>query len=252
MDRENCQQILLNYGLDQKEAEVYLSMLKTGLGSILKISQATEIKRSTVYLAIESLVAKGLVRPIVKGKKRYYLAEDPEKLVALIDDKKKEIEKIIPLLKSDYLKQSEKPRVTFYEGKEGIKKIYKEALASKKETLWYGSAKDMKEEFTEYYYKMLEVRKTNSDFGGIRDIINNIKVDKDYAKIQNSYNDPRIKVKALRPELLFFNVDNVIFDNKVALLSIKRDFYAVVIESAEIANGYRNMFEMAWRSAASI
>lgn len=248
----DLKQILYSYGLDSKEADVYLSMLRTGHGSILKIAQDTEIKRSTVYVVMEGLIAKGLVRPEVKGKKKYYLAEDPEKLVKLIDEKKKEIEKVVPLLKSQYLKQSERPKVTFYEGKEGIKKIYKEALESKKETLWYGSAKDMKEEFYEYYNKVLEVRINNPNFGGIRDIINNVKIDKDYAKIQNSYNDPRIRVKALRPELFFFNVDNIIFDNKVALLSIKRDFYAVVVESAEIANGYRNMFELAWRSAVTL
>lgn len=249
---KNEQKVLVSYGLSPNESRVYLAMIESGHSTILEISKAAEIKRSTVYVTMEELINKNLVKTIIKGKKKYYLPEDPEKMLDLLDQKKEAINKIIPHLKNQFVSTSERPVINFYEGKEGVRIVYKEALSSKEETLWYGSSKDQKEEFYDYYLGMLQVRVNNPNFKGLRDIVNETRADKEYAKIQNSYKDSRIQVRTLKDGLFFMNTDNIIYDNKLAILSIKKNYFVTIIENQDIVNTYRTLFELAWKAAKKI
>lgn len=245
---KDYQKIFKDYGLSEKEAILYLSMLKTGYSSIINISKSSQLKRSTVYVAMEGLIKKNLVKISINGKKKHYIPENPQKTLDLLDYKKKQLEKIIPILQKDYNQKRDKPFVSFYEGRKEIEKIYKEVQKAKSEILWYGDASQMEKEFSEFYNNMISLQE-KKDFVGMRDLVNNTTSDKKYARERNSNKNANIKVKILQPDLYFFSSDNIIFDNKMAILSIGKVFFAIVIESKVVVDIYRCMFEMAWRSA---
>jgi sugar-specific transcriptional regulator TrmB len=244
---EKLQNTLISYGLSANEARIYLAMLNFGHSTILAISRETEIKRPTVYITIEKLLADGLVKTIIKGKKKYYLPEEPGKLLQLLEEKRRSIENILPDLKNNYFSKNEKPKVISYEGRDGIRKIYEETIRSRTEVLWFGSVKDVVEEFKDSYDKIC--REESAYSKGSREIVNNTSFDKNYAKKTNSQKNPKSNVRVLPNAHLFSSVDNIIYDNKVAILSIKKNYYGVVIEDSGIANAYRTMFELAWKSA---
>jgi sugar-specific transcriptional regulator TrmB len=79
--------------LSEKEAKVYIASLELGLSTIQEIAGKSQISRSTTYEVIESLMEKGLMSALTKGKKKYFSAESPEKLMSLIDIKEGELEK---------------------------------------------------------------------------------------------------------------------------------------------------------------
>ena len=58
--------------------------MSLGSTTVLKIARETGIKRSTVYLAIDSLKQKGLINIEVKGFKKFIVAQDPEVLQNMI------------------------------------------------------------------------------------------------------------------------------------------------------------------------
>jgi sugar-specific transcriptional regulator TrmB len=244
---EKLQNTLVSYGLSTNEAKVYLAMVNFGHNTIVTISKETEIKRPTVYITIENLIKKELVRTVIKGKKKYYLPEEPDRLLHILELKKRSIENILPDLKNNYLSKSEKPKIISYEGKDGIRKIYEETTRSKTEVLWFGSMKDVMEEFRESYNKICQEESVYSK--GSREIVNNISFDRNYAKRTNDWKNSKFSVRVLPSTHLFSGVDNIIYDNKVAILSIKKNYYGVVIEDSDIANAYRTMFELAWKSA---
>lgn len=247
---ENLQNTLIDYGLTPNEAKTYLAMLNYGHSTILEISQETEIKRPTVYITIENLIQKGLVKAILKGKKKYYLPEEPESLLQTLDFKRQSVENILPELKNNYFNRNEKPKIVSYEGKDGIRKIYEETLRSKTEVLWFGSAEDTLKEFSESYEKICQDKSTYMK--GSREIVNDTLFDRNYAKKINSQKDQKISVRILPKNQFFLDTDNIIYDNKIAILSIKKNYYGVVIENSNIANAYRTMFELAWKSAIQI
>ena len=80
---------LQQLGLSDKEAKTYLASLELGPVSVQEIAKKSGLKRPTVYFAIEQLIKMGLMSSFEKGKKRYFSAESPERLVSLITAQKR-------------------------------------------------------------------------------------------------------------------------------------------------------------------
>ena len=70
---------LTHLGLGEKEALVYLAALELGPAPVQDISHKAKVNRATTYVMIESLSTRGLISTFVKGKKRYYSAESPDR-----------------------------------------------------------------------------------------------------------------------------------------------------------------------------
>src|SRR3989338_7584893 len=117
---------LVEIGLSEKEAGVYLSVLSLGRGTVSQISRQANINRTTGYDILDSLSAKGLVSISGKEPKQEYSAESPENLSTFISGEIKrkhkileKTEEIIPELKSVH-NIKDRPRVLFYEGRGGL------------------------------------------------------------------------------------------------------------------------------------
>jgi sugar-specific transcriptional regulator TrmB len=100
---------LLNLGLTEKEAEVYLATLQLGQATVQNIAKKAEINRTTAYTHIKSLIARGLLSCADKFGKPYYIAEKPEKFKYLFEQqerdflkKKETINRLLPELEALY------------------------------------------------------------------------------------------------------------------------------------------------------
>ena len=71
---------LQDIGLDNKEIDIYLGLLQVDSSSVLELSKKTKILRTSIYSVLDSLIEKGLVSEIKKGKKSYFQAEPPERI----------------------------------------------------------------------------------------------------------------------------------------------------------------------------
>ena len=115
----NLKPHLIEMGLSDKEAQVYLSLLEIGKGTVAVIARAAGIQRTTGYSILDALVAKGLA--IVSGKepKQEYIAEKPEKIaeflkenISQLQEQLKKAQGIAPQLKSIH-KSGSKAQVRF-------------------------------------------------------------------------------------------------------------------------------------------
>lgn len=239
---------LEQFGLSSDEAAVYLATLELGTASVLEIAKKAEIKRPTAYLIIDSLIQKGLVSKLPKENKSFFIAENPERLINVLKDKEKAVQNVMPLLKTIYNIDKTKPQVRFYEGRDGVTAVYDMIRKSKTEILFYGSIQQLLKEFPKSFVTIEYIKKHKIK---AREIVTQDKIDLEYAhsiiKAKNSAHRVRILKKGLTIE-----TDNAIFENKIAIFSIKKEFFVVVIESNDIANTYRTMYELAWQSAEKI
>lgn len=119
---------LQNFGLDEKEAKTYLAVLELGEGNIGRIVKKSGIKRTTLYDVIESLKKKGLLSMVRRDKRTVYLAEDPRVLEEGLEEKRQKFKKMLPELLSIANFLDNKPKIRYFEGNEGIKEVYKDAL----------------------------------------------------------------------------------------------------------------------------
>lgn len=127
--------ILQQLGYNEKEIRVYLTLLTGGPSSVRKLAKETGINRGTVYEVLKTLQKAGLIGMYQKHKKQFFVAEDPEKLVDVIDRKekavaalKRDLAESLPELRSLYAHGGAKPTVKYYEGNKGITIILNDVL----------------------------------------------------------------------------------------------------------------------------
>ncbi len=80
-------------GFPEKEARVYLACLETGSASVAVIAEKAAVKRSTAYVMLKSLAARGLIQPAASGKKSDVVALAPARVLELFEEEKRAAER---------------------------------------------------------------------------------------------------------------------------------------------------------------
>lgn len=240
-------QQLQQLGLEEKEAKIYLASLELGPDTALNIAYKANIKRPTTYVVLEELKKKGLVSITPKQKTTLYIAEDPKKILIGLKQKEKLFEKISPLLQAINNQKTSKPKVRYYEGREGMLRAYDEIYRTK-ELFFFGSIHEIIAEFPEVLEKVDRV--VSSKRIPVKDLLCTYPEDLEYARRMTRLKNYHVKVlpKKYKP----FSIDCVIFENKIAIFSyFKKELMAIVIENKGIADSFRTLHQLAWNSAES-
>ena len=116
--------ILKKLGLTEKEAKIYLACLELGTGTVVKISRKAEITRGSTYDVLEEMLDKGYVSKLHKDKHMVFSAVDPEILMKNYKDRLRDFEMALPELKGLFNQYSSRPKVRYFEGLDGIKRVY--------------------------------------------------------------------------------------------------------------------------------
>jgi len=235
--------ILKEYGLHEKEAEVYLATLELGKATGFQIYKKTSLKKPTVYYLLDELRHKHLVKLTIQGKKRYFVAEDPQKIKKQLEEKLSSFEDLLPQLRSLYNVSGVKPKISFYEGREGLKEVYNDTLRYKSEILAFASEGILEvlgKEYNDYY--IAKRVKNNIPVRGIIPATDTL--EKSY--LRNNIAQLRT-TKSIDAKKFNFPIEINIYAHKVALLSF-RDELGIIIESDEITKMMKMMFEFFWVS----
>jgi len=235
------QSVLQQLGLHEKEAMVYLALLQMGTASVPAISIKAGTKRPTTYLILEELRMKGLVTLLPKKVRALYTAQSPQKLLEEQREKEETIQRNMPELMAIYNSKKEKPKVTYYQGEDHIVELYDE-IFKEKSILFYGSIGSISATVFEKIKGYIErIEKENLD---VREVLQADQKSIRYAQENRSQNH-QIKIAS---ENFLFPTDNMIFGNKVAIITYKDTPMAVVIESNDVVETYKSLFEIAWQS----
>ena len=240
---------LQDFGLSDKEARVYLAALEIGRATADQLAKHAKIVRSTTYVQLESLMKKGLMSTYEEGKKTYFAPESPEYLKRTFelkrqdfDAKEKELGALLPGLVQMFASAGDKPIVRFFAGKEGITAMRRETLELKKgEEIYiiycYDALKDIytQEELLDYTSKRVE---------------RGIQVRSIYTKKEGQLAKDDITPLAERRFIPYDKMpvtsDFFIYQDRVAIMSLKGSVFGVVIESKEISQSFRTLFHLLW------
>jgi sugar-specific transcriptional regulator TrmB len=241
-------QILEQFGLKGKKADVYLASLELGSATVIEIAKKAAIKRTTGYDILMELIKMGLVSETIKGKKRLFIGENPEKIQKDLQKKESLFAKILPQLKSIHNISGIKPKIRYFEGREGLIEVYDDALKYAGEIMAFGSEdvyKVLGQDWVEDYIKR-RVRKE------IR--VRAILPSTEYLEKEIFVRDQKQMrtCKPIKKEKYPFSIEIDIYGHqKVALISNKERL-AIIIESAEIYKTMKFIFELVWDSLPEI
>ncbi|MCF7910230.1 hypothetical protein K9L16_00980 [Candidatus Pacearchaeota archaeon] len=234
-------QELLEYGLSEKEVEVYLAGLKAGECTANRFSELTGIRRSTVYEILESLKKKGLILSFKKNNKYFFSSAKPETIISRLKEKQDKIRKILPDLKGLMKSVPEKPGVQLFEGKIGIKNAVEEML-NFKEILIYGASK-MGDEIFGHYTEAFARKRVE------KKIMMKAVLEKGFSEHMSDKNISKYtKVRVLD----FFKNHNsayFIYGNNLLVISLRNELVAIKIKSPVLVESQKQIFDLMWKIA---
>ncbi len=232
---------LKKLGLSDKEAKVYLALLEIGEGPVQEIAHKAGVNRATTYVILDSLMKQGMVSTVEKGKKTHYAAENPEALSRLfrlreeeIKAKEKEFASALPELQAIFNRAGSKPKVRFFEGREGIEAVRRDVVKSRPDELITFGAPDE-------VFAFLPSAASDAQ----RQLIAKVKVRTLYTSRQG--NKPiGGEYRELPADRYSLSGEITVYGEKIAMVSYKEKPSGVIIESADLASSLRQIFSALW------
>lgn len=236
--------VLIDLGLTNKEAKVYLAALELGDSPASDISIRSKLNRVTTYDILEKLIKRGFISTYSQKKIKYFAATDPDLVRNDYRQKYMNLKSALPDLRRIHGKTAH-PHVRYYEGIDGIKKIYTDTLNSKTEILNYADSKLIREFWPNYDDEYVNERVKKKIY--LRGIAPK---DEHGLQVASENKIRHREIRLVQPgEYSFANEINI-YDDKVSIISFgKNELVGMIIESPEIANTQRAIFKMAWEFA---
>ena len=236
--------ILENIGVTKNEITVYLALLELGTTTTGPLIKKSELHSSRVYESLNKLIEKGLASFIIKANRKHFSAADPDIILDILDQEKREIKKILPQLKAIKKERPLEEKAVIYEGYKGVRSVYDNIIRTLNkgdEILVFGARGQDESFMAKTYFK--EYTKRRIAKGIKMKMIFNAdarKTGKSYSKLKNTeirYMPQNMKTPAA--------VD--IYKNNVGTLVLKEKPIVFLITSKQVADSYREFFKLFWK-----
>jgi len=239
----NTTKILKNLGLNTKETKIYLALLELGTGTVAQTARKAKIKRTNIYDHLGDMKEMGLVSEIKHDKKTLLIPENPQVLKQKARENLDNIDKIMPELFGIFNTPGSKPKIKFYEGKQGLLQAYNMILQDKPAKLY--AIVDIDNLFkalpSDYMWKWADKRaKLNIFFYSITK-------DSKLGRLGKK-RDKKQKRQTKLVKNVKFSTEINIYNNKVIMFSFKKPYSATVIEDMAVADTMRAMWKGWWES----
>jgi len=254
MNTEQISQQLQKSGLSKNEANIYILLFKIGAQPASILAKQLDLPRSSASFYLEELYKKGLISKSKKANMFLYSISSSQSLVIFLENQKKqEIDKLnkqiknaqnlIPELQSFQGKSPTRPKIVFYEGVDGLKKVYEDTLTSTETLRSLAYVNSMHTGIPDYfpdYYKRrseknIHIRSIHPDSQETQQLIKRNAEEKREGLVIPADKFP------LTPEIQFY-------DGKVNIASWKEKL-GIIIESKEIYDAFVVLFELAFAEA---
>ena len=226
---EHIYQTLEQIGLNKKESDIYIALLKAGSIGATRISQITSINRVTTYGILDSLIARGFVVSLKKNSTKQFQAIKPSKIAQMLEQKKTQFDAITSDLENISFTEQKKKSVTLYEGKKAVIELMTEIFGSGKTVHSFGN---MEIPEKKHYFETQNIRKIQlqkkTKIIGITNKIPTEKVDPNMWSNLTKVN--------IAPSLSKLTTWTYIWDGKVANVSYEKGLVGEVIEDEEFAS----------------
>jgi sugar-specific transcriptional regulator TrmB len=253
MNNMDIKQKIKLLGLTDKQAEIYLVLLKHGLTSLLELSRRTEINRTTIYRIIEDLTKLNLVEEVLDNRGAKIKAIKPENLQLILTQKETELTTLknnLPELISDLsaIKDNPSPstQVVYFRGQSGLKQLLWNVLKAKGESVGYGYADWNQSVGLEFAEKLRAERVKRKIFD--REIQNSDALEPmaSWTKIKNY--DQFYQCRFLNQKIVEIKHDTYIYNDVFAFFNFYQgEMFGIEIHNAEIAKTQKQIFEVLWK-----
>jgi len=237
---------LSEFGLTEAESRVYLALLQTGRARSGAIIKATGLQSSTVYNALPSLVQNGLVSFVHMGKVKLYSAEPPESFQFFMEEKKRRLAEMMPMLKKmEAGGRQEQKSARVFESLKGFRSAFNDVYVTMKPGEEYYffqvDTEQLKKKRIKMFFQNWHLRRSGK---GIK--VKGLAVREAREAMGGIYELPHTKVRFVDE---FLPTGMVVYKDKMLLLDLADPPSAFCIQSMSIADSFKRFFEAKWKTA---
>lgn len=232
-------------GLNDNESAVYLAMLPLGPATILGISKASGVKRTTIYNVLEGLNRKGLTRVDIRGFKKLYVAEHPQKLERMLEHRQTDLKQAFPEFEALYNLKGGESFIKYYEGSESVKNAYFDMLAALQHNdmfLVIGDPDKWERVNASFGTDFIKTR--NKQKLQIRMFLVDSDTSRQYKTFEKDFHE---QIKLL-PKNSPMETNLVVTPRMVLIQQMVAPFVLVTIENKSIIHLHKELFDIMWKS----
>ncbi len=245
--RKDQKTSLREIGFSDKEEKVYLALLELGKATVVEISKKARVERTNVYRILDKLLNIPLIQKLVIGKKTEWSALHPRYLKNYVQKQKMAVLEIFPELEAIYNLNEEKPKLSYFEGNDRLAEM---VLQIVNETKRGGTILSFSVPGATFSYfgnkkfsKAMALRVSKQITSKI--VIPDISEVPSY-KLGMDFKNWR-EIKLVDREKYPFKSSFNIWNNKIAIMTVKSQPMGVIIEDKDISDTLRSIFEVVWR-----
>ncbi|CAE7235313.1 unnamed protein product [Symbiodinium microadriaticum] len=233
-------------GLGGRLGAYYIAALKMGSAPVHTIAREAGIGRTTAYALVERLRDEGLVTLVQKSGRTHVVAENPDVLSRNLETRKQRLAGMLPTLRALYQEGDVTPRFQVYEGVEGIETVLNTVLLAETQTV--RAILSMQELMRMPGLDVIDRFASRRVTAGKWLNVLRSRVEETDDIWPDSAADLR-RVRYARADAPF--VSNLfLFDNKIGVISSRRENYGLILESHEFANLQIALFDVMWEQSS--
>ncbi len=242
---------LSRLGLKEKAAKAYLALIKLQKANPSQIAKEAGIERTTAYVIMEDLAEKGLAAQSIEGKKIIYTAEPPKTFETILNKQQNILQEILPMLQALSGNKNTKPIIKYHESIEGIKQALMESLeCEEKLRRDFASVDDIAELLgAQFLNRQIKNRVAKKIW------VKSLRASPKGNKISEKDWFLKSSNKELLREVCYlknaptFSSDIFVYDSTVLIISSKKEHFALSIESIELSQAMKILFDIAWENS---
>ena len=190
---------------------------------------------------------KGLVSSTITGKRKVYSALDPDILLRRFEDMKNDLKDAVSALKDKKSLSKYKIHHESFLGLQGIKNLFKLALNSKTEQLWFAEYEIHKEIFQGAYWDNFALKRID------KNISLKLLIDKNPQLKNWKSSKKHLRETRVNSDIKDIKSSFVTFDDKTIIYSIEKDnLYGIFIQNKHMAEMYKQIFNILWKYSKKI
>jgi HTH-type transcriptional regulator, sugar sensing transcriptional regulator len=243
----NLEEALARIGIADKRARFYLAALELGEAPVQKIAERAGISRTTAYDVLPRLTHDGLVSRIDKGGRLHVAAEDPARLLAVLEDRRRTVEEVLPELRSRYSRSAARPRIRFYEGRDAIDTVLYDTLECRSKRL-KGILSMTSDLFKSPGRLAMERYVARRIAAGVHlQVVRS----REQEAGQDRWLSRAEDLRELRwaPAGALFTMTTWTYDDKVSLISSRRENFGIIVQSEEFSDLMNTLFAVLWQAS---
>ncbi len=239
---------LMQLGLTQAEARLYVWLVGHVQSTGYEASKAMRVPRGTAYATLENLVERGLVRSSIQNKKRVYVPASFSVWKKDLEERQRITSELLPALEHIVPIKNHAVDVRVYKGMAGLQKAWDEVIEhfekkSVKNCYAISHGSQIYAVMPRYFRRWIERRVQNNTKAHLI-----YPLDDRTAVASGRIAEPLAHYKFAPGSALAFSGDVTCGGNITAIFSFEnsKDPHAVIIESEDIAKIMTHWFLTMW------